>query len=60
MENELRKLYNTLLLVETKGESTKVMAECLRFTEHLIKLVNDANKKASEPVEVEPEPVKEA
>ena len=60
MENELRKLYNTLLLVETKGESTKVMAECLRFTEQLIKLVNDANKKASEPVEVEPEPAKEA
>ena len=37
MENELKKLYNTLLLVETKGESTKIMAECMRFVEQLIK-----------------------
>ena len=36
MIENLTKLYNTLLLVETKGESTKVMAGCLRFTEQMI------------------------
>lgn len=35
MENELIKLYNTLLLIETRGESTKIMADCLRFVEQL-------------------------
>ena len=33
---ELTKLYNTLLTVETKGENTVVMADCLRFTKQLI------------------------
>lgn len=36
MENNLRKLYNTMLLIETKGESTKIMAECIKFLEQLI------------------------
>ena len=30
-------LYNTLKDVETKGESTKVMADCLRFIERKIR-----------------------
>lgn len=42
MPENLRKLYNTLLLVETKGESTKIMAECLRYTEQLIKAAEAA------------------
>ena len=36
MSNELKKLYNTLLGVETKGESTKIMGMCLQFLENLI------------------------
>ena len=32
-KEELMKLYNTLSLVETKGESTKIMAQCLQFIE---------------------------
>ena len=36
MENELTRLYNTLMLIETKGESTKLMAQCLTFTQGLI------------------------
>lgn len=36
MLENLTKLYNTLMLVETKGESTKLIADCLRFTEQLI------------------------
>lgn len=35
MENELTKLYNTMLLIETKGENTKIMAQCLNFLEAL-------------------------
>lgn len=36
MKENLIKLYNTLLLVETKGESTKIMAQCLQFVEQLV------------------------
>ncbi len=36
MLENLSKLYNTLALIETKGDSTKLMADCLRFTEQLI------------------------
>lgn len=36
MVEELTKLYNTLLTVETKGESTKNMALCLQYLQQLI------------------------
>lgn len=36
MANELTKLYNTLMLIETKGENTKIMAQCLQYIERLI------------------------
>ena len=36
MLENLTRLYNTLLLVETKGESTKTMADCIRFLEQMI------------------------
>lgn len=36
MREELTKLYNTLLTIETRGVHTKTMADCLRFTEQLI------------------------
>ena len=35
MELELLKLYNTLLTIETKGESTITMTDCLRFVDQL-------------------------
>lgn len=45
MSNELKKLYNTLLGVETKGESTKIMGMCLQFLENLIvKIQSDENE----------------
>lgn len=37
MTQKHQTLYNTLLMVETKGENTKIMAECLRFLEVLIR-----------------------
>lgn len=36
MPEKLRKLYNTLALIETKGDSTKLMAQCMIYTEQLI------------------------
>lgn len=51
MVNELQKLYNTLFMVETKGESTKIMSDCIRFTEQLINLEKEKEKevKAAKP-----------
>lgn len=46
MDLELTKLYNTLMLIETKGEGTKLMAQCLAFTQQLI-----AQVKANQSVE---------
>ena len=36
MKDKLTMLYNTLCQIETKGVSTRTMAECLRFIEKLI------------------------
>lgn len=46
---ELSKLYNTMLLIETKGESTKHMAICLDYLAALI------NRLSLEHVETEAE-----
>lgn len=32
-KDDLIKLHNTLAMIETKGESTKIMAQCLQFIE---------------------------
>lgn len=37
MKQELTTLYNTLSIIETKGQSTEAMAACLRFVRQLIK-----------------------
>ena len=56
MENNLKKLYNTMLLIETKGENTKIMAECIKFLEQLI---TEEAKKSSAPSETTIEETKE-
>ena len=45
MKEKLQTLYNTLLLIETKGENSKIMADCLRFTEKMIREADEAAKK---------------
>ena len=45
MVNKLTKLYNTLMLVETKGENTKIMAQCLQYLEQM---VNEEQIKSAE------------
>lgn len=56
---KLLKLYNTLALIETKGDNTKTMALCLGYVENLIaeeraKEIENA-KKPDETVEKEEE-----
>lgn len=49
---ELRSLYNAMTKIETKGESTKTMCDCLRFLEQLI-AKSEAEKNAAEDKESE-------
>ena len=56
MSEKLLKLYNTLGLIETKGENTKTMALCLGYLEGLI--AEEKSKEAEEikePVQAEEE-----
>lgn len=50
MVEKLVKLYNTLALIETKGENTKTMALCLQFVEQMIA---EEKQQAITPVESE-------
>ena len=36
MQERLRKLYATLLQIETKGSNTLMMADCIRYVEVLM------------------------
>lgn len=47
MEEKLTKLYNTMLTIETKGNSTKTMADCLRFLENIIVETDTATKEVA-------------
>ena len=49
MGDSLKRLYNTMLTIETKGESTKTMCDCLRFVENLI--VSEQNKETENATE---------
>lgn len=44
MKEDLIKLRNTMGLIETKNESTKLMAQCLNFVEDLIRKSEEADK----------------
>lgn len=59
LSENLIKLYNTLALIETKGENTKTMAQCLMFTEQLANEARSAEIKAEENKKAQAEPVKE-
>lgn len=41
IKEELAKLHNTLAIVETRGDNTKIMADCLRFIEQLVAQIPD-------------------
>lgn len=48
MKEKLIKLYNTLMLIETKGESTKLMTQCLNYTLQLANEASEMNNTESE------------
>ena len=55
MEIKLAKLYNTLCLISTKGDETKLMADCLKFVEQtILELKAEANKPKDVPRDVKP------
>ena len=51
MDLELMKLYNTLLTIETKGQNTIIMADCLRFIEQLRNSLQETNNEVADNVE---------
>lgn len=51
MPEKLVKLYNTLKLVSTKGEDTKVMANCLAYLEQMIAEAQAKQVEPATPVE---------
>lgn len=51
MKENLAKLYNTLSLIETKGENTKIMAQCLQFIEQMIQSEVTKNTESATPKE---------
>lgn len=48
MKEKLIKLHNALALVETKGESTKILAQCLQFLEQLVQECDKPKEGAAE------------
>lgn len=48
MQDEPIKLYNTLKLVETRGDSTVTMADCLRFLGQLIEKSKEKNESVND------------
>ena len=55
MEIKLAKLHNTLCLISTKGDDTKIMADCLKFVEQtILELKAEANKPKDVPRDVKP------
>ena len=46
MKQDLRSLFNTLCQVETKGQSTIVMGDCLKFLEQLINKIPEEQSDA--------------
>lgn len=49
IENELTKLYNTLMLIETRGESTRLMGQCLTFVDALrTRVIAEKNNRKEE------------
>ena len=57
-KEDLVKLYNTLSMIETKGENTKIMAQCLRFVEQKVKeCEQECERKFEQFVQAESVPV---
>lgn len=50
MVEKLTRLYNTLMIIETKGENTKLMAQCLNYVSGLINEASQQETQCAAPV----------
>ncbi len=48
---QFSRIYNTLLQVNTKGEDTMVMGDCLRALQRLILEIDNMNSEPQAPIE---------
>lgn len=48
MQNKLKNLHQTLCLIETKGNSTIIMADCLKFLNQCIQECEQEQPKTEE------------
>ena len=51
MVENLVRLKNTLMSVETKGNNTVIMADCLRFIDQMVEAYSDDKNVSAETVE---------
>lgn len=59
MKNELTAIHNELCKVETKGESTVIMANCLMYIRQLVQKIEQEQEQAKQPPKgAMPKPVK--
>lgn len=45
---QLQRIFNTLMTIETKGENTLIMADCLRALQQLSQLIEIIEEKEEE------------
>lgn len=47
--DQLTRIYNTLMTIDTKGENTLTMADCLRALEQVVVAINNSAQAAAAP-----------
>ncbi len=45
--DQLTRIYNTLMTIDTKGENTLTMADCLRALEQVVVAINNSAQAAA-------------
>ena len=53
--DQLTRIYNTLMTIDTKGENTLTMADCLRALEQVVVAINNSAQAAASAVSAEKE-----
>ena len=53
--DQLTRIYNTLMTIDTKGENTLTMADCLRALEQVVVTINNSAQAAASAVSAEKE-----
>ena len=53
--DQLTRIYNTLMTIDTKGENTLTMADCLRALEQVVVAINNSAQAAASAAPAEKE-----